>query len=454
MTATTKSGRTRGNLFGRNGQLANPVRFGKVSEWLTSTRGILIFAPWSSEAGAFLWKIMKTMQADHKNVLLLGTCQMLFGIGRGLFIVTAPAVALGIAPHLALATLPSGLIVIGNALAAMPASMFMNRFGRKTGFLCGTLLAGFSGASCAIAVIYESFWLLALGGFLFGLFAGFAQLYRFAVADAASEAFRSKAISLVLAGGVFAGLAGPNLANWGKDLLANHLYAGAFLFMIGTALIAAIILLFLEIPNLTKAQREGPQRPLLEIMKQPVFIVAAVSATVAQSVMNFLMTATPVAMIAQCGHSFGSVSTVIAWHSVAMFAPGFFTGSLIKRFGEIKMIVAGLVLEAACIGIALSGIEVFDFWLAMFLLGLGWNFTYTAATTLMTTAYTPAERAKTQGMMNQIVYTVVAMGAISSGALIHFLGWNWVNIGAMPLLVIAAGVTIWYAARDRAVEGA
>ena len=395
------------------------------------------------------WGTIMPMQPDHKNVLVLGTCQMLFGTGRGLFMVTSPAVALGIAPHLALATLPSGLIVVGNALAAMPASLFMRRFGRKTGFLCGTILAAISGACCTAAVLLESFWLLALGGFLFGLFAGFAQLYRFAVADAASEQFRSKAISLVLAGGVFAGLAGPNLANWGKDLLANHLFAGAFLFMIGTALLAAIMLLFLSIPNLTKAQRDGPQRPLPEIMKQPVFIVAAVSATVAQSVMNFLMTATPVAMIAQCGHSFGSVATVIAWHSVAMFAPGFFTGSLVKRFGEIPMITTGLILEACCIGIALSGIEVFDFWLAMFLLGLGWNFTYTAATSLMTTAYTPAERAKTQGMMNQIIYTVVAIGALSSGALIHFLGWNWVNVGAMPLLVIAALVTIWYSAGQR-----
>lgn len=389
------------------------------------------------------------MQRDHKNVLVLGTCQMLFGTGRGLFIVTAPAVALGIAPHLALATLPSGLIVVGNALAAMPASLFMRRFGRKAGFLCGTLLAAISGAACAAAVIYENFWLLALGGLLFGFFAGFAQLYRFAVADAASEQFRAKAISLVLAGGVFAGLAGPNLANWGKDLLANHLFAGAFLFMIGTALLAAIILLFLNIPNLTKSQREGPQRPLLEIMKQPVFIAAAVSATVAQAVMNFLMTATPVAMIAQCGHSFGAVAIVISWHSVAMFAPGFVTGSLIRRFGENRMIIAGLILEAACIGIALSGIEVMDFWLAMFLLGLGWNFTFTAATSLMTTAYTPAERAKTQGMMNQIVYTVVAIGALSSGALVHFFGWNWVNIGAMPLLAVAAAVMVWYIANQR-----
>jgi len=389
------------------------------------------------------------MQRDHKNVLVLGTCQMLSGTGRGLFMVTSPAAALAIAPHLALVTLPTALVVVGSALAAMPASLLMRRLGRKTGFICGTSLAVASGASCTAAVILENFWLLSLGGFLYGLFAGFAQLYRFAVADVASQEFRAKAISLVLAGGVFAGLAGPNLANWGKGLLANHLFAGSFLFMIGTGLVAAVILLFLSIPNLTKAQREGPQRPLREIIKQPVFITAAISATVAQTVMNFLMTATPVAMISQSGHSFGSVAMVISWHTVSMYLPGFFTGFLVKRFGEIPMITTGLALQAACIGVALSGIEVFNFWLAMALLGVGWNFSYTAATSLMTTAYTPSERAKTQGMMNQIIYTVVAIGSLSSGALIHFFGWNTVNVGAMPLLVAAAGVTIWFATVKR-----
>jgi MFS family permease len=389
------------------------------------------------------------MQPDHKNVLVLGTCQMLSGTGRGLFMVTSPAVALGIAPHLALATLPTALIVIGTALAAMPASLFMRRFGRKTGFLCGTVIAGLSGVSSTAAVLMEDFYLLALGGFLYGLFVGFAQLYRFAVVDVASTHFRSKAISLVLAGGVFAGLAGPNLANWGKELLANHLFAGAFLFMIGTALLAAVVLMFLDIPNLTREQREGTQRPMLEIMKQPVFITAAVAATVAQSVMNFLMTATPVAMISECGHAFGSVAIVLSSHTVGMYLPGFITGSLVRRFGEVPMIAAGLTLQGACIGIALSGIAVFDFWLSMVLLGVGWNFAYTASTSLMITAYTPAERAKTQGMMNQIIYTVVAICSLSSGAFIHYFGWNWVNVGAMPLLVVAVAVTIWYAALRR-----
>ena len=395
---------------------------------------------------------MKSMQRDHRNVLVLGTCQMLTVTSRGLFFVASPAVGLAIAPHMALVTLPAGMIVIGNALAAMPASLFMRRFGRKVGFIFGTFFTMMSGIVSTAAVLYENFWFLVLGGLLFGFSAGFAQLYRFAVADVASEQFRSKAISLVLAGGVFAGFAGPNLANWGKGLLENHLFSGAFIFMIATGTLATITLLFLSIPNLTKAQMEGSQRSLIEIMKQPVFITAAVSATVAQSVMNFLMTSAPVAMISECGHSFSSVAMVISWHTVSMFAPGFFTGSLIKKFGEIKIISAGLFLQASCLGVALSGVEVFDFWLAMALLGLGWNFTYTAATSLMTTAYTAAERAKTQGMMNQIIYTVVAIGSLSSGAFIHFFGWNWVNVGAMPLLATAAIVTIWFAGQDRKIE--
>ena len=389
------------------------------------------------------------IRRDHKNVAVLATCQMLYGTGRALFMVSAPAVALVIAPHPALWTLPAATVVVGTALSAMAASMFMRRTGRKAGFLWGTTLGVASGAACAAAVVLQNFWLLALGGLLYGFFSGFAQLYRFAVADVATEHFRSKAISLVLAGGVFAALAGPNLAKVGKDLFDNALFAGGFLFIVATAVAAAVVLMYLDIPNLSRSEREGPQRPLLEIMRQPVFVAAALSATVAQTVMNFLMTATPIAMMEICGHSFNDTADVIAWHTVGMFAPGFVTGHLIRKFGEVRMIMAGLVLEGMCIGIALSGIAVFDFWLALLLLGVGWNFTFTASTALLVTAYTPAERAKTQGLMNQIIYTVVALGALMSGTFVHYFGWDWVNIGAAPMLIAAAGVTIWYAIGQR-----
>ena len=397
---------------------------------------------------------------DIGNVAVLSTCQMLFGTGRGLFMVAAPAVALlpGFAPHLALATLPAAAVVIGTALSAWAASMISRRTGRQAGFLIGTGLATVSGALCFSAVIYMNFWLLSVGGLVFGFYSGFAQLYRFAAADGISERYRSVAISLVLAGGVFSGFAGAGLAIWGENMVPDSWYSGdvrqfggTFMFLTGTAVVAAMALVFLRIPNLSKSQLEGEQRPMSKIMRQPVFIAAAISATVGQTVMNFLMTATPIAMISICGHSFAATANVIAWHTFAMFAPGVFTGFLIRKFGEVTIIMVGLLLEAACIGIALSGIEVFDFWLSMFLLGVGWNFTFTAATSLMTTAYTPAERAKTQGMMNQIIYTVVACGSLSSGAFIHFFGWNWVNIGAIPLLLIAATVTLWYAANGKKI---
>lgn len=393
------------------------------------------------------------MNRDYRNVLVLWVCQASFGTGRSLLIATAPLVAYPIAPHKALATLPTALIVIGTALSAYLVSMLTRRTGRRGGFLIGALIATFSGIACSAAVLYQNFWLLAFGGLLFGVCASFAQLYRFAVADAAPDHFKSKAISLVLAGGVVAGFVGPKLANVGESLF-GVLFLGVYLFVIATAVVSAVSLLFLDVPPLSMRERAGPQRPLRQIMKQPAFLTSTLAATIAHAVMNFLMTATPIAMVFQCGLARSDAYDVIAWHIVGMFAPGFVTGWLIARFGAIVMILAGIALEVACVGVALSGIEVFDFWLSMLLLGIGWNFTFTAATHLTTTAYTPAEREKTQGMVNQIIYTVVAMGALASGAFIHYLGWTWVNIMALPLLIVAAGVTIWHATATRRAAAA
>ena len=388
------------------------------------------------------------MNRDYRNVLVLWICQACFGTGRALLIATAPLVAYPIAPHKALATLPTALVVIGTALSAYFISMLTRSTGRRNGFLIGTTVATLSGIACCAAVLYQNFWLLAAGGLLFGIFASFAQLYRFAVADAAPDHFKSKAISLVLAGGVVAGFIGPKLANVGESLF-GVLFLGVYVFVIGTAAVAALSLLFLDVPPLSHKDRSGPQRPLGTVMRQPVFLSSALSATIAQAVMNFLMTATPIAMVFQCGYARADAYDVIAWHIVGMFAPGFITGWLIAKLGEVPMILLGLALEGLCIAIALSGIEVFDFWLALLLLGVGWNFTFTASTKLVTTAHTPAEREKTQGMVNQIIYTVVAIGSLSSGALIHYLGWSWVNIIAAPALVLAAGVTIWYAVSQK-----
>lgn len=388
------------------------------------------------------------MNRDRRNVLVLATCQTLFGTGRSLLVVTAPLIAYGLAAHKGMATLPTSLIFVGTAAATIPASMFMNRVGRRPGFVIGSLIGALSGLIGAAAILIGSFWLFALATFTFGLFAGFGQLYRFAAADVAAEDFRAKAISLVLAGGVVSGFLGPELAKIGKDLISSAPFVGAYVLITVVVLLSVIVLAALDIPPLTKEERAGPQRPVSKIMLQPVFIAAALTAMVSQGVMNFLMTATPIAMM-HASHQFADTAFVIEWHIFGMFAPGFFTGHLIRKFGEATMIFAGLILQFICIGLALRGMEVIHFWGAMLLLGVGWNFAFTAANALLTTCYTPAERAKTQGAMNFIIYGCVTVISFSSGALVHFFGWTWVNIGAIPLLMLAVFSTLWYVTARR-----
>jgi len=382
---------------------------------------------------------------DKQNVLVLATCQVLFGTGRSLLIATAPLIAYGIASHKGLATLPTSLVIVGTAVMTIPASLFMRRVGRQVGFVVGSIIGVVSGLVCAFSVLHSNFWLFAFGTFLFGLFAGFAQLYRFAAADVASEDFKSKAISLVLAGGVVSGFLGPESAKIGQNLVTSVPFVGAYVILTGVTILAIFVLFFLDIPMMTPEERAGPRRPIIQIMKQPVFLVAATAAMISQGVMNFLMTATPIAMC-NAQHQFADTALVIEWHIFGMFAPGFVTGHLINKFGEVKMIIIGLALQFVCVGVALVGVEVAHFWLSMLLLGVGWNFAFTAGTSLMTRAYTVSERAKTQGTMNFLIYGFVSVLSLSSGALVHFFGWNVVNLGALPFLVIAVGATLWYAA--------
>ena len=394
------------------------------------------------------------MQRDRKAVLVLSVCQLLFGTSRSLLISTAPLIAYTIAEHKELATLPHAMVIVGTALLTLPASLLMHRLGRRDGFLIGTLLGAVGGAVCIWAILEASFWLFTLGTLLYGSFAGFAQHYRFAAADAAADAFKPKAISLVLASGVVAAFAGPETAKLGKDLLSGTPFVGSYACMIVLMLASAVTLMFLDIPKPSRKELEGPRRPMMEIMRQPVFIAAALAATLGQAVMNFLMTAAPIAMT-QASHQFADTALVIEWHVFGMFAPGFFTGSLIRRFGEIRVIAAGLFLELVCILVALSGTAVFEFWLSMLLLGVGWNFAFTGGTSLMTSAYrNVAERGKTQGAMNFIIYGFVACVSLSSGAFVHYLGWQWVNILALPLLAAAVAATLWYAAVARGLQPA
>ncbi len=396
---------------------------------------------------------MAAQQRNRVNVFILATCQMLFGATRTLLIATAPLIAYGIVENKGLATLPAALVIVGTALATMPASMLMRATGRRLGFMIGACFGALGGGIVIIGIVRADFWLLCLGTFTYGFFAAFGQYYRFAAADTAPPEFRSKAISLVLTGGVIAAVVGTSLAMAGQFMIPSDEFFGSYLFLIALTLLTVLVLLFLDIPNLTPSERSAQQRPLVAIMKQPIFVASTLAATMGQGAMNLLMTATPIAMT-QAGHPFTATALVIQWHSIGMFAPGFITGSLIKRFGEVRIILIGVVLQVICVVVGLAGTGVVEFWFGMLFLGVGWNFAFTGGTSLLTTSYTPAERNKTQGAMSFINYTFVALVSLLSGALVHFLGWQWVNLSSIPLLVVAAVATVWYALAQREPEAA
>lgn len=379
---------------------------------------------------------------DWRNVVVLATCQMFYNSGRSLLVATSPLIAYEIAPDKALSTVPITLAVIGTAAASIPASMLMQRIGRGPGFAAGSAVGVFGGLACIWGIFVEDFLIFCLGALLFGLFSGFAQLYRFAAADIASTAFRARAISLVLTGGLVAAFVGPELAKAGHTMIDGKPFMASYVFLVALTVMSGLVVMAVDIPKLTPAEKQAGGRSIGKIMRQPVFIVATLCAMIGQAVMNLLMTSTPLAMH-HANHMFGSTALVIEWHIFFMYAPGFFTGSIIARVGVIKVIAAGIALQTISVIIALSGTEVINFWAAMALLGLGWNFAFTGSTNLLTESHTPAERAKTQAATNFIIFSLVAIGSLSSGALMHAFGWNWVNIGALPLLLLSLLAALW-----------
>ncbi|NNG05138.1 MAG: MFS transporter [Inquilinus sp.] len=376
----------------------------------------------------------------RRNVLLLALCQALGISGMSIIVTISALVGYSLATDKTLATLPLALQFTATMASTVPASMLMGRIGRRAGFSVGTLFGIGGGAVAAYAVFEASFVLFIVGSMLIGTYQSFVQYYRFAAADTASERFRPRAISLVLAGGVIAAVVGPELAKWSRELFLPIYFAGCYVVIIALATTALVLLQFIEIPRLTAEQRRTTGRPALAILRQPKTIAAILSAATAYAVMSLVMTATPLAMVA-CGFAFNDAAFVIQWHSLAMFAPSFFTGSLVQRFGAVNIILTGAVLNVACLAINLSGVEFIQFWSALVLLGLGWNFMFVGGTTLLTEVHSPAERAKTQAMNDFIVFTGVAVAAFSSGALHTHLGWAAVNVAmAVPLTVALAAV--------------
>lgn len=283
--------------------------------------------------------------------------------------------------------------------------------------------------------------MLCCGTIVFGVYNAFGQYYRFAAADASGPDFKAKAISLVLAGGLVGGIIGPQVSQRTVDLFSAQ-YMGAYLALIFFLLMVIVLLRWLDIPPPDEAELSGPVRPMREIAVQPAFFVAVASATIGYGVMNLLMVSTPLAM-GFCGHPFGDAATVIGWHVIGMFAPSFFTGSLIKRFGVLPVMLAGALLLYACVAIALSGITVTHFWFAMVILGVGWNFMYIGGTTLLTESYRPSEKAKVQGINDMIIFVTMATTSFSSGLLLDRNGWDTINFLALPFITIATLGLVW-----------
>lgn len=375
-----------------------------------------------------------TRASSWRNVLLLALCQAFFMTSLSAIFTAAALVGHDLAPNKALATLPLAMQFVTMMMATIPASLLMRRIGRRDGFSVG-LTIGLIGAGLAVLAIHNAdFILFCVACALIGALSGHAQYYRFAAADAAEERFKSRAISLVMAGGVVASV-GPLLADASKNLLAQDLFAGVYVAVAALFLASLVALRFVTIPRPSEEERHGATRPLLHIMRQPVFIVAVMGGVIGYMMMSLLMTATPLAMHVE-GHSFTDTAHVIQWHVFAMFAPAFIAGHLIRRFGTVNVMTAGALLIAVCVGVNLLGPALANFWIANMALGVGWCFLFVGATTLVTEAHSPAEKAKTQAANDFIVFGSVACAAMLSGVLHELIGWKIMNYAVLPFLAI------------------
>lgn len=400
---------------------------------------------------------MTTLALDpaRRNVAVLSMAQALFMCTQGMAIATTPlaAYALLSADQKAFATVPIVLTHVGLMATTLPAALLMGRVGRRPGFTLGAALGILGGVVSFAAIWMQSFWLLCLGGLLQGVAAAFAWHYRFAATDVASADYRAKAISLVMAGGVLAGLVGPELAKWGVRLFDPMLFAGVYLL---TALLSAAMLLLVQgvqIPTPAASDTGTGGRPMREIMRQPNFIVAVLAGMIGYAVMTLVMSATPLAMQG-CGFNFSDSATVIQVHIIAMFLPSFVTGHLINRFGVLTIIALGAVLEIGTALINLTGLSFWHFAIANLLVGLGWNFCYIGGTTLLTSTYRAEEKAKVQGTNDMLVYSSTALAAGASGTLTALAGWTTVNAVAIPALGMLLVAVVWLMLRPAEISTA
>lgn len=391
-----------------------------------------------------------TASADaraRRNVFVLATAGALAGSVPPIVFATVPLAAYDmLGSDKSLATLPVTAFVVGTACGTVPCSMLARRFGRRASFIAGMLVGGSGAATTLAAMLWQSFLLLCAGSFLIGFAAAFAQQFRFAAADTASAAFRPRAISLVMAGGVAAAIIGPQAVIHFGDLFAPVRFAGAYAATLVLTLAAILVLLLLDIPRAPSRSAVAGGRPLREIVGQPAFLVAVGCATSSYALMSFVMTAAPLAMVMHDHHHDAAVLG-IQWHVLAMFAPSFVTGSLIARFGTHRVVAAGLMLLIGCALVALAGTSVAHFWLALVLLGIGWNFGFIGGTAMLTETYRADEKESVQAVNDFLIFGVVALASFSSGEVLLFGGWNIVNMVVLPVAIVCLAAVFWQMAR-------
>jgi len=377
------------------------------------------------------------------GVIALSFCKALLSTGNVLLVAVTALIGQTLSPDPIWATLPVAFQFIGLMCATIPASLVMDKIGRKNGFYLGNAL-GIVGALLSIQALYSaSFNLFCIGTFFLGIGIGFGTLYRFAAVEMCEKPYRAKAISIIMAGGVLAAIAGPNLAIFSQDLVQGTPYVGAFWGLLVLYIAAMLVLAIVKFPPQVVHAPDVTTRPVMEIILQPIFLVSVVAGMVSYVVMNLLMTATPLAMHHH-GFQFEQSAFVIELHALGMFLPGFFTGDLIKRYGTIRILLIGAMIMLACIGINLNGESELHFSVSLFMLGLGWNFMFVSATHLVTDAYSEAEKPKAQAANEFLIFSMVTVSALASGWLEATVGWHAMNLICIPVVLFAITVVLYF----------
>ena len=374
----------------------------------------------------------------RSNVVRLAAAQALTGANSAVIFATGSIIGATLAPSISLATVPLSMYVVGLAAGTLPTGAISRAYGRRVAFITGTGCGVLTGLLGAFAILHASFPLFCCATFLGGLYGAVSQSYRFAAADGASAAFRPKAVSWVMVGGVFAGVLGPQLVQWTMDIWPPYLFAFSFMVQAVVALVAMAVLAGVDAPKPAPSDLHGG-RPLFEIARQPRFIAAALCGVISYPIMNLVMTSAPLAM-KMCGLSVSDSNFGIQWHIVAMYAPSFVTGSLIARFGAPRIVALGLLLEATGAAIGLSGITALHFWTALIVLGVGWNFSFVGASALVLETHRPQERNKVQAFNDFLIFGMMALGSFSSGQLLANYGWSAVNMVVFPPVLLGLAV--------------